>query len=335
MDIRSVDLNLLVALDALLGERNVTRAAARLSLSQSAMSAALARLRAVFGDPLLLRTAGGMLPTSKGLELAAPVRQLVADVGRLVQQAGAFEPASARVTFTIAASDYVEYAILPRLVDYLEANAPLARLAVRAMDFGAVGRQLETGEVDLGILGAGFAPPNARSRPLFLERFVCVVRRDHPRVRERLTLDEFCAIEHLLVAPSGGGFTAQTDDALAAIGRSRQVRLSVPHFLLVPEILVRSDMVVMLPERLARGYRDRFRIFEPPLAMPPFAIVEVWHERTHRDPALVWLRQALADLTREEGAAPVAAARAGRSQSAASSARKVRASPRTTRARRS
>jgi DNA-binding transcriptional LysR family regulator len=335
MDIRSVDLNLLVALDALLGERNVTRAAARLSLSQSAMSAALARLRALFGDPLLLRTAGGMLPTSKGLELAAPVRQLVADVGRLVQQAGAFDPASARVTFTIAASDYVEYAILPRLVDYLEANAPLARFAVRAMDFGAIGRQLEAGEVDLGILGAGFAPPHARSRPLFLERFVCVVRRDHPRIRDGLTLDEFCALDHLLVQPSGSGFTAQTDDALAAIGRRRQVRLSVPHFLLVPEILMRSDMIVVLPERLARGYRDRFRIFELPLEMAPFTIVEVWHERTHRDPALVWLRQALAELTREEGAPPVAAARAGRAQSAASSARKVRSSPRTTRASRS
>jgi DNA-binding transcriptional LysR family regulator len=334
MDIRSVDLNLLVALDALLGERNVTRAAARLNLSQSAMSAALARLRALFGDPLLLRTAGGMLPTSKGQELAAPVKQVLADVGRLVQQAGAFDPASARVTFTIAASDYVEFAILPRLVDFLEANAPLARFAVRAMDFGAIGRQLEAGEVDLGILGAGFAPPNARSRPLFLERFVCVVRRDHPRIRDRLTLDEFCALEHLLVQPSGSGFTAQTDDALAAIGRRRQVRLSVPHFLLVPEILVRSDMIVVLPERLARGYRDRFRIFEPPLEMPPFAIVEVWHERTHRDPALVWLRQALADLTREE-AAPPALRRTPAQSGPASSARNVRSSPRTTRASRS
>ena len=335
MDIRSVDLNLLVALDALLSERNVTRAASRLRLSQSAMSATLARLRTLFGDPLLLRTAGGMLPTSKGLELAAPVKQVLADIGRLVQPAGAFDPAAAQVTFTIAASDYVEYAILPRLVDYLEANAPPARLAVRAMDFGAIGRQLETGEVDLGILGAGFAPPNARSRPLFLERFVCVVRRDHPRSKDRLSLEEFCTLEHLLVAPSGSGFTAQTDDALAAIGRRRQVRLSVPHFLLVPEILVRSDMIVVLPERLARGYRDRFRIFELPLEMPPFAIVEVWHERTHRDPALVWLRHALTELTREE-AAPVAAARqAGGPQSAASSARKVRSSPRTTRASRS
>jgi DNA-binding transcriptional LysR family regulator len=309
VDIRAVDLNLLVALDALLSERNVTRAAGRLRLSQSAMSATLGRLRGLFNDPLLLRTAGGMLPTSKGLELAAPVKQLIADVGRLVQQAGAFDPATAQATFTIAASDYVEYAILPQLVDRLEVAAPLARLAVRPMDFGAVGRQLEAAEVDLGILGAGFAPPNVRSRPLYLERFVCVVRRDHPQVRDRLTLDSFCALDHLLVSPSGGGFTAATDDVLAAIGRQRRVRLSVPHFLLVPEILVRSDMVAMLPERLARGYRDRFRVFELPFEMPPFTIAEVWHERTHRDPALVWLRQTLAELLRDGAAAAAPAPR--------------------------
>jgi DNA-binding transcriptional LysR family regulator len=307
MDIRAVDLNLLVALDTLLSERSVTRAASRLNLSQSAMSATLGRLRALFGDPLLLRTAGGMLPTSKALELAAPVKQVVADIGRLVQQSGAFDPATTQATFTIAASDYVEYAILPQLVDRFEAAAPLARLAVRPMDLGAVGRQLESGEVDLGILGAGFAPPNVRSRPLYLERFVCVARRDHPRIRERLTLDEFCALDHVLVAPFGGSFTAPADDVLAGIGRQRRVRLSVPHFLLVPEILGRSDMIAMLPERLARGYRDRFRVLELPFEMPPFTIAEVWHERTHRDPALLWLRQTLAELLRD-GAAPVAPA---------------------------
>src|SRR5687768_1811624 len=120
MDIRSVDLNLLVALDVLLAERNVTRAAARLSLSQSAMSAALARLRVLFNDPLLLRTSGGMLPTSKGTELAAPVKQVLEDIGRIVQPSDCFDPSTATVKFTIAASDYVEWAILPQLVDHLE-----------------------------------------------------------------------------------------------------------------------------------------------------------------------------------------------------------------------
>ena len=114
MDIRQVDLNLLVALEALLSERSVTRAAQRLGLSQPAMSAALARLRALFNDPLLLRTARGMLPTAKGVELAAPVKQVLDEIGRIVRQAEAFDPASAEVTFTITASDYVEFTILPR-----------------------------------------------------------------------------------------------------------------------------------------------------------------------------------------------------------------------------
>jgi DNA-binding transcriptional LysR family regulator len=316
VDLRTLDLNLLVALDALLAERNVTRAATRLNLSQSATSAALGRLRAVFGDPLLLRTAGGMLPTSKGQELAAPVRQVLGEIGRLIRAPSGFDPAGAEVTFTIAASDYVEYAILPRLVDLLEARMPRARLAVRPMDFGAVGRQLESGEVDLGILGAAFAPPNVRSRPLFRERFVCVVRRDHPRLLNRLTLDDFCELDHVLVSPSGGGFTAQADDALAAIGRRRRVRLSVPHFLLVPEILTRSDMLVVLPARLAHGYGERFRVFDLPFEMAPFTLVAIWHERTHRDPALAWLRQSLVDLVGEGAATVVPAPRRARPRAA-------------------
>jgi DNA-binding transcriptional LysR family regulator len=118
-------------------------------------------------------------------------------------------------------------------------------------------------------------------------------------VGDQLTLDEYCALDHVLVSPSGSAFSAPADDALAAIGRSRHVRLSVPHFLLVPEILTRSDMIAVLPERLARGYGDRFRIFDLPFELAPFSVVAVWHERTHRDPALAWLRQSLSDLMSE------------------------------------
>jgi DNA-binding transcriptional LysR family regulator len=239
------------------------------------------------------------------------VRQVLAEIGRIVQRPERFDPAAADRTFTIAASDYVEYAILPRLVDFLEARAPHARLAVRPMDFGSVGRQLEGGDVDLGILGAVFAPPTLRSRPLFVERFVCIVRAGHPHAGERITLDDYCALDHVLVSPSGGAFTAPADDALAALGRTRHVRLSVPHFLLVPEILTRSDMIGVLPERLARGYGERFRIFDLPFELAPFSVVAVWHERTHRDPALAWLRQSVADLMSDPaGAGGGASARA-------------------------
>ncbi|MCX7893234.1 MAG: LysR family transcriptional regulator [Burkholderiales bacterium] len=310
MDIRAVDLNLLVALDALLAERNVSRAARRLGLSQSALSAQLAKLRELFGDPLLLRTPRGMLPTAKAGELAAPLRQVLFEIGRLVQPSEAFDPARAAVTFAIAATDYVEYAMLPRIVDHLAVNAPAARLAVRPPDFTAIARQLESGEVDLALLGRhnlANAPPDVRSRPLYTERFVAVVRREHPRVGARLTLDLFCELDHVLVSLSGGAFAGFTDQALAAQGRSRRVRLSVPHFLLVPEIIARSDMIAVLPERLARGYAERLRILATPIEIGEITIVEAWHERVHRDPAQAWLRQVLFDLF--AGRAPAGAAK--------------------------
>ncbi len=299
MDIRSLDLNLLVALDALLAERNVSRAAERLGLSQSAVSAQLARLRELFGDPLLLRTARGMLPTARAIEIAGPVRQVLFEIGRIVQPSEAFDPARASVTFAIAASDYVEYAMLPQLVDYLGAHAPHARLAVRQTAFGALGQQLESGEADLALLGRhnlGVAPADVRTRPLYSEGFVAVVRRDHPRVGAKLSVDLFCELDHVFVSLSGGAFAGQTDQALAALGRTRNVRLAVPHFLLVPEIVARSDMIAVLPERLARGYADRLRILATPIEIGQFTIVEAWHERVHRDPAQIWLRQVLLEL---------------------------------------
>lgn len=308
MDIKSIDLNLLVALDALLAERNVSRAAGRLGLSQSAVSAQLARLREIFGDPLLLRTARGMLPTARALEISGPVRQVLFEIGRIVQPSEAFDPARANVTFAIAATDYVEYAMLPKLVDYLAVHAPHARLAVRPTAFGALGQQLESGEADLALLGRqnlGVAPADVRSRPLYSEGFVAVVRRDHPRVGAKLTLDVFCELDHVFVSLSGGAFAGQTDQALAARGRTRNVRLSVPHFLLVPEIVARSDMIAVLPERLARGYADRLRILATPVEIGEFTIVEAWHERVHRDPAQAWLRQVLLELLAEKPRTPL------------------------------
>lgn len=299
MDIRNIDLNLLVALDALLAERSVSRAAVRLHLSQPAASALLARLRELFGDPLLLRSARGMLPTPRALELLGPVKQVLDEIEAIVQPRAAFDPASASLTFTLSASDYVEYALLPKLVDYLEHKAPGVRLEVRSLDLQLVPMQMESGEVDLCITGLQNAAPGLHLRPLYTERLVSVVRRDHPGVGARLTLDKFCSLEHIQVSVRGSGFSTHIDAALAALGRKRRARLAVPHFLLVPEIVARSDMISALPERLARGYAKQLRIFEPPVELQKFTVGEMWHERNERDPAQQWLRDVLVELAQE------------------------------------
>jgi DNA-binding transcriptional LysR family regulator len=299
MDIRNIDLNLLVALDALLAERSVSRAAVRLHLSQPAASALLARLRELFGDPLLLRSARGMLPTPRALELLGPVRQVLDEIEAIVQPRAAFDPASASLTFTLSASDYVEYALLPKLVDYLEHKAPGVRLEVRSLDLQLVAMQMESGEVDLCITGLQNAAPGLHLRPLYTERLVSVVRRNHPGVGARLTLDQFCSLEHIQVSVRGSGFSTRIDEALAALGRKRRARLAVPHFLLVPEIVARSDMISALPERLARGYAKQLRILEPPVELQEFTVGEMWHERNERDPAQQWLRDVLVELAQE------------------------------------
>ena len=299
MDIRNVDLNLLVALDALLAERSVSRAALRLHLSQPAASALLARLRDLFGDPLLLRSARGMVPTPRALELLGPVRKVLDEIDAIVQRRAAFDPASATHSFTLSASDYVEYALLPMLVDFLERKAPGVRLVVRPLDLQSVAKQMESGEVDLCITGLQNASPGLHVRPLYTERIVSVVRRKHPGVGARLTLDKFCSLEHIQVSVRGAGFSTRTDRALAAVGRKRRVRLAVPHYLLVPEIVARSDMISALPERLARGYANKLRIFEPPLDIEGFTVGQIWHERNQRDPAQQWLREVLAELAQK------------------------------------
>ncbi len=299
MDIRNVDLNLLVALDALLVERSVSRAAVRLHLSQPATSALLARLRELFGDPLLLRSARGMLPTPRALELLAPIKQVLDEIDAIIQPRTAFDPDSAEHTFTLSASDYVEYALLPTLVDYLERNAPRVRLEVRPLDLQTVAKQMEIGDVDLCITGLLNAPAGMHETTLYTERIVSVVRRNHPDVGEKLTLETFCRLEHITVSVQGSSFSARIDEALAILGRRRYARLAVQHFLLVPEIVARSDMISALPERLALGYASKLRILEPPIELAALSVGQVWHERNQREPAQIWLREVVLKLAQK------------------------------------
>ncbi|MDC0721118.1 LysR family transcriptional regulator [Nannocystis bainbridge] len=291
MDSSRLDLNLLVALDALLAERNVTKAARRLGLSQPALSAQLQRLRDLLGDPLLLPAQRGMTPTARALELQAPLHDALDGVRAVLTAGAGFDPATAALTVAIAASDYVQYALLMPLALQLRREAPGVRLAWRALDAAQLAAQAERGDVDLAFLTPETAPEQLRSRKVLDERYVVIVRRDHPHVSGPIDLDGLCALDHVVVSPRGGGFAGPTDAALASHGRERRVVLSVPSFLMVPELVARSDLAALVPERIARDRADRLQLLEPPIAVPGFAIAMVWHRRAAKHPALTWLRE--------------------------------------------
>lgn len=290
---KSTDLNLLVALDALLAERNVTRAARRLNLSQPALSAQLARLRLLFGDPLLLPAQRGMIPTQRALELQEPLRRALEEVRGVLLAGSTFDPAAADLTVCMAASDYGQYAVLMPLVIALAREAPGLRLAFRTLDVANLAQQMERGEVDVAVMTPQTAPDRLRMRILFEERYVAIVRRNHPAVGGGLDLDSYCSLEHVVVSPQGGGFAGPADGALAAHGRARRVALSAASFLIVPELVERSDMVALMPERIARDRADRLQVFEPPVPVPGFSMAMVWHDRTNDHPAQRWLRARL------------------------------------------
>ena len=292
MDTKALDLNLLLTLEALLSERNVTRAAKRLHLSQPALSARLSRLRAHFGDPLLQPSARGMRLTAMALDLQAPLRQALDDVRAVVDRHTTFDPATADITVSLAASDYVQYAVLAPFVLELRRQAPRIRLSLRAIVSGAVlGTQMESGDVDVALMTPDVAPKELRSRVAFTEHYTCIARVDHPRIGKRLTLDQFCTVHHVVVSPEGGGFVGATDRALSRSGRARNVVLSVAHFLMVPEIVAASDLIALVPSRLVQDRTDRLRLMPPPLDVDGFRIALLWHERTHAHPAHRWVRE--------------------------------------------
>lgn len=291
-DIKNIDLNLLKALDALLDERSVTRAAARLSLTQPAMSGMLTRLRDSFGDPLFVRAQRGVVPTDRALALAMPVKQVLADIHALLQPAD-FDPASSTMTLALAATDYALQAIAVPFLSALKREAPHIRVAVLPIEDDKVQTQLERGELDLALMTPVSAPADLHSRRLFDERYVCVLRDGHPALADApLTLDAFCALDHALISYQGGGFRGVTDEALARLGRQRQVTLSVKSFMVLPDILRATDLIAVVPERLVNLACGLQRI-TPPLEIPGFTKIAVWHARTHQEPGHRWLRERL------------------------------------------
>ncbi|NMN57649.1 DNA-binding transcriptional LysR family regulator [Xanthobacter sp. SG618] len=300
MDTSCLDLNLLVTLEALLAERNVTRAAARLHLSQPAVSAQLARLRDLFDDPLLVPARRGMTPTVKAVELAGPLRAAL-DQLRATLEARDFDPATADLTVTIACSDYIQAAVVMPLVVALRARAPGVRVAVRHLVPDLIEQQLASGETDLVLTTPRPTQARLRAQHLFAETYVLIGRRGHPRLRRGLSIEAYAELEHVIVSPSGGQFRTPVDEGLAALGHRRNVVMSAASFLFIPEIVAASDLVALVPRRLLRDSPARLVMIELPWLAEGFDVDLIWHERTHGHAGQRWLRALIAEVA---GAAP-------------------------------
>jgi len=292
MDIRTLDLNLLKVLDVLLREQHVSRAAQLLHLSQPATSAALMRLREALGDPLLVRSARGMQPTERAVELAPLVRAWLESLDQLLQPPGQFEAAHARLTFSVAATDYwIELVNQPLSRSFLK-QAPQIKLAWLPMRSEGLVERMERGDLDLAITSAARAAGVLRSRVLVKDSFVGIASKRNRQVGKNLSLDTFCHLKHVLVSPSSRDvFHGAMDDALAARGLSRQVMFSVPQFRFAVDIVRATQAVAVFPARLAAQYDSCIQQFVLPLKPAEFQIVMLWHERTHRSAAHQWLRE--------------------------------------------
>ena len=302
MNIRDVDLNLLVMLDALLREQSVTRAARAMDITQPAMSNALKRLRKLLGDPVLVRTASGMQPTARAAQLHRPVRNVLAEMEALIAPNRAFEPETAERLFTILITDYAASILMPHIVDVLEDEAPNIALNILSAGSDAID-QIERGEADFLVNEFGRLPANFHQQRLWTDRLACLIRADHPALAAAggtLTLEAFLSQRHVLITQTGVGLS-RIDEALADRGLSRTISVLTRHYQLPRELIAHSDMIVALPARIAR-YQARHLglvVQPPPIDLPGFEIGMAWGALDHHDMAHRWLRERIIAIARE------------------------------------
>jgi DNA-binding transcriptional LysR family regulator len=295
-----LDLNLLVAFDALLTERSVTRAAARIGLGQSAMSHNLGRLRALFGDELLTRGADGMRPTPRALALIDPVRVTLAQIQAAVLQREAFNPATAERTFRVGLADSIEVAIVPGLMARLRREAPGVALRLRPLNQLTVLDDLDSGALDLGIGVFGHGQVHHKRRPLYTDSFLCLFNPALLGFQRPISLENYLSVPHVLTS-LGDDAHGAVDEALAKLKLKRTVALVTPGFLAVPFVVARAPLMTTMPLRLARYFAEAFQLATSPapVELPSLAVSLLWHASFDHDPGHIWLRQTISAVAVE------------------------------------
>lgn len=307
MDLPKVDLNLLLAFDALMQDGNLTRAGFRLGMSQPSMSHALTRLRKLWGDPLFVRIPSGMEPTPFALQISVAVSEGLALLQGALEVEAVFDPKTCTRTFQILMSDIGELIYLPKLISKLKTAAPEVNLRILQLPRESYQEAFNSGDVDLAIgylpaLKAGFY-----QQRLFVDSYICIARKGHPRIKGSLTLEQFTVESHILVEPAGSRYSTASPQSstttfierhLSEQGLSRRIALRVPHFMVVPGIVQHTDLLATVPGSVMAHLKPmpNVQLLPPPIATPSYEIRQFWHQRSHHDLANQWLRQTLAEL---------------------------------------
>jgi LysR family transcriptional regulator, mexEF-oprN operon transcriptional activator len=291
IDLRLFDLNLLVAFDAMMAERSVTRAARRIGIGQPAMSYALSRLRELFGDDLFVRSSGRMQPTNRAIALAEPVSRILADIRGSILTNRAFRPDAAETTITLAATDYAEVAVLPLLLDAIRSAAPRVRVAVTCMDQVDITTMLEEGAADLaiGTFSDRAEAISQKSEVLFHEDFVCVFDVKACGVAPPIGSESYLQLPQIVISVREDGAEGPGDRGSTSLA---SVLVTTPHFLSIPLLLHGLRAVAIVPRRLAEGWAEMsgLAISPLPIAAPGFDVSMQWHLRTEADPVQRWVR---------------------------------------------
>jgi DNA-binding transcriptional LysR family regulator len=296
MNLQSIDLNLLLAFEALMEERNVTRAARRVGLSQPAMSNALTRLRRTFEDPLLVRTPGAMTPTHTAQALIEPIRNALGQLRIAFETKPSFDAAASRRGFHVLTNDYAEIILLARLVGTIRKQAPGVSIRVHRPPnvFQPPSRTALSDSYDLAI---GFFPDalsldaSVRSDLLFEDENVCIASATHPTIRGKISLRQFASEGHVAVFYKSEG-PGVIDTILSQKGLTRKLAVLAPHFASVPFVVAESNLIATVPKRLAIKLRGtlKLQLLPLPIALPALRLSMLWHERMDADPAHAWLR---------------------------------------------
>lgn len=297
MNLRNLDLNLLLVFDVIYAERSISKAAHRLNLSQPAVSNALARLRERLGDPLFERNSQGMSPTPRARALKEPIQQALDLLERGLRNDDNFDYGSSEREFVIAVEDYGETVILPRLVDWLAATAPNIRITIRPESSASLKEAMREGTVDLALDYFVLSSQGFVNTCVLTEILVTLARKDHPNIGDRLSLESYLEQRHVVISPRGR-VTPMIDLALSKRNLQRKISVVVPHFMSMPTMVKSSNMICTLPRRMAYHFADSFglNVHTVPIHTPAFPVHLIWHESLDNDPGHRWLRNHLIGL---------------------------------------